>query len=636
MAGVSIPALSSGWSKHVDFLLILTIVVNAVFAIILSIYGNLMYPFFIILYAWIASYVSLIAILIWRNRTTGNPLVKDGVRLGGVLLFAIVIRLLFIGETHDISLDALWYLDFGRFMHLGAMPYTGFYFPYPPVFAYIIYIIASVLPSVQGFRLFAILMDLAVLVVLWKLVKQEVGLKQASIVSIIYAFLPISIIESGWNGHFEPLVIFLILASLWFLTKQNCSVSGVFLGLSVATKIYPLVIFPILFTYIKDWKNRILFTGGFVLAEVLAHTPILILTRIANPGLTEQTQSVSSSGLFEMIFQYLSSISYPIGIIAIGLTLSIIIGVIHLMRQINKDDSSVNAKLYQSVTIAIGLVVIAVGLIAVLYPFLPISRMIYWRFPKDIAIVRGITTIGVGLLLTSKAYHDRITGTQRHVSRNSMLVLVGAAALIMVAMTQLFFYGWYLLWSIPFLLLLPEKRLSYTIILCLLLMYPNYTSDNFANLGFEEQRRWQDEFNDVDGWSSVVNIIGSDVNVSQVSAYIDSDGTTGEFWFDARNVTNDDDLTSVSISYIKVVNFSFDDTTEFVARIAASWDPPFGRYADLSLSIKGNDTEGEYIEGVMISKTSMFTNLTYIQWRYDFRSLASPPREGTITILNLI
>jgi len=304
------------------------------------------------------------------------------------------------------------------------------------------------------------------------------------------------------------------------------------------------------------------------------------------------------------------------------------------MRLISRNDPTINAKLYNSVTVALGLILITMGIIAGFYPLLPISREVYWRFPIDVALVRGIVTICVGLVVILNARKDLLSDLKKHISQDALLVLVGATALLLIAMARQFFYGWYLLWCIPFFFLLRDKRLSYTVILCLLLLYPNYTHDNFAGLGFKETRQWQDEFGTVEGWSSNVNIKGENVNISQVSAYVDSDGTNGRFWFDTRNVTDGTYLRNISFSYIKVVEFSFDETTELVAKITSSWDPPFGRYADLSCTFEGIDANNEYINGTIISRTSVFTNLTSILWRYAFMNVNSPTQNGTITLLN--
>jgi hypothetical protein len=616
--------------------MVLSAVVNLLLAVTLSVFGYLMYPFFILVYIWIAAYVIFIATLIRRESTAEEPLIRKEIHLVGAVVLAILIRLIFIATTEHISLDALWYVDYGKFMHRGAVPYTGFYFPYPPVFAYFIYIITTIFQGVEGFRLFAIMMDAAVLVVLWKLIQQEVGAKWASTATMAYAFLPISVIESGWNGHFEPLVSLLILLAVWFSIKQKCSISGVFLGLAIATKVYPIVVVPILFVFIKGWKNRLWFILSAAFSIALTFAPLLLLLGTTNPsGVGNASGSFSAVDLLEPIFGFLFTLPFPSVIIAIGITVVIVFAVIRLMRQINKNDSSINTRIFQAITVALGLVLIAMGVMAGLYPLLPISRLVYWRFPIDIGLVRGITTICVGLLIIFNAYHDRVNGLKRQVSRNSLLALMGATSLLLMATASQVFFGWYLLWSIPFFLLLRDRRLSYVVILCLLFVYPSYTHDSFASLGFEEARQWEDEFGLVDGWSSYVNIQGDGVNTSQVSAYVETDGINGRFWFDTRDVTNDSYLSNVSFSFVKMVDFSFDETTEFVTRIISSWDPPFGRYADLSLSFGGDDANDEYINGSIISRTSMFTNLTYTPWRYAFMNVVSATHNGTITMLNL-
>ncbi|MCK4567096.1 MAG: hypothetical protein KAU48_07285, partial [Candidatus Thorarchaeota archaeon] len=132
MSEIDSTRISKVLSKHIDIVIILLAAVNIFIAFTLSIFGNLMYPFFILVYIWVAFYCFLIAMLIRRDRITEKPLIRNEMHLVGVVTLAIVIRLIFIGMTHHISLDALWYVDFGTFMHMGAIPYTGFYFPYPP------------------------------------------------------------------------------------------------------------------------------------------------------------------------------------------------------------------------------------------------------------------------------------------------------------------------------------------------------------------------------------------------------------------------------------------------------------------------------------------------------------------------
>ncbi|MHA2078573.1 MAG: hypothetical protein ACW99X_13355 [Candidatus Thorarchaeota archaeon] len=129
------PGITKGPSKQVDILMILSAAVNILLALALSVFGSQMYPFFILVYIWIAAYVFFIATLIRRESTSAKPLIQKEVHLVGVIALTILIRSVFLGMSHHISLDSLWYVDFGKFMQMGVVPYTGFYFPYPPVFA---------------------------------------------------------------------------------------------------------------------------------------------------------------------------------------------------------------------------------------------------------------------------------------------------------------------------------------------------------------------------------------------------------------------------------------------------------------------------------------------------------------------
>jgi hypothetical protein len=605
-------------------------------AVLLRITGSQMYPFFILVYIWIAFYILFVAMLIRRESTTETHLVRRGMHLVGVIALAILIRSVFLGLVEHISLDTLWYVDFGKFMQMGKTPYVDFYFPYPPVFAYFIFAIMSVYPYVDGFRILAIVMDAAVVIVIWKLVKRHIGIEWASTAAMAYALLPISIIESGWNGHFEPIVNLFLLLSLWFLMEQKYKTSGALLGLAAATKIYPLLVFPLLVSYTKGWKNRLDFTISTGLAGFSTFIPLIVLSWIGSPGgLSSGSQGSPGSGLFESFLGFVFTLSFSSVIISIAAVIGIGVGVIHIMRQISRNNPATTAKTYYIVTLVLGVVLILMGFIAGFYPFFPSSRLVYWRYPLDVGFVRGVTAVCVGLLIIAVARDDWTKNRKRSISLNALLVLVGATVLLIISMANQVFYGWYLLWSIPFFLLMRDRKLGYTVILCLLLVYPSYTHDNFATLGFEEIRYWEDEFDIVDDWSIHVNILDNFVNASQVSNHIDSDGTHGRFWFDTRNITDQSYLSNVSFSYTRSVVLGFEDTTEFVARITSSWDPPFGRYADISLDFEGVDGYGESINGSIILRSSIFTNLTYILWRYAFMNVASPSNNGTISLLNL-
>jgi hypothetical protein len=166
-------------------------------------------------------------------------------------------------------------------------------------------------------------------------------------------------------------------------------------------------------------------------------------------------------------------------------------------------------------------------------------------------------------------------------------------------------------------------------------VYPSYTHDNFSNLGFEEERIWSEEFVDMSDWSQFINTSTSTANASLISAGVTTNEDSGCFWFNTSRVRNESNLENLSISFSKQVDIDFELTTEFVARVIVGWDPTFGRYADISLSYRGHNGTGEPIKGYIISRTGLFTNLTYILWRYAFQNLELKATNGTIEELTL-
>jgi hypothetical protein len=267
-------------------------------------------------------------------------------------------------------------------------------------------------------------------------------------------------------------------------------------------------------------------------------------------------------------------------------------------------------------TIFLGLVLILLGVMAGIYAILPVSRAVHWRYPLDVGFVRGVTAVAIGILVMFNAIKTWRARSETPMSINTLFLLIAVILLLLIALSRNVFYGWYLLWSIPLLLLLKDRRLGLTVLLCLLLVYPSYTHDNFVSLGFEEERLWEDEMYNVSAWTTFVNTTSSSANTSLVSMGVNTNvhNNSGEFWFDTSSLTKAD-LENLSLHYSIDVVIYMDHNIEFVARIISDWNPTFGRYAELRLDYDGVDQNGTAIHGHIIDRTTIFTNLTYILWR---------------------
>ncbi len=601
----------------VDVLFVVSVALNAFMVVALRSLGSQMYPFFIIIYAWIAVYALYLAAVLYKQRVSDAPLLDSRHALAICTIMAISIRLLFLGFQDHISLDAHWYLNFGRFMQMGELPYTGFYFPYPPVFAYFIGAISWFAPTVDSFRVLAIIMDAAVLLVLWKIANRLNGPEAASLVALAYALLPIAIIESGWNGHFEPLTNLLLLLAIWFMLARREVPAGAFLGLAAATKIYPILLFPIMFFYFKGWTGRLRFLVVTVLTGALTFLPFVLPPLLGSGGGSDGPVQGGSLNPFLALLGSLFSLHPQDLAVTVFAMVGIAVGSVIVVRELLSGEREARDTSYNLVAITLGIVLIVMGVIAGTYPLLPAARMLYWRYPVDVGIVRGLTAGGIGLSVVRLGYKEMRRESKHSVTVQSLFMLVAATILLFASLSRDVFYGWYLLWAVPFVLLLKNKKMGLTLLLCILLIYPSYTHDNFASLGYQEERIWSDEMMDVRGWSVYVNTSDTGIPQSSIRAGVYTVGERGRFWFDTTEVDDETLLENVSIEYSKSIYVLFDESTEFVTRIKATWDPTFGRHSDLSLSYVGIDQDHTFINGTIIPQTSIFTNLTSVLWRHS-------------------
>lgn len=90
---------------------------------------------------------------------------------------------------------------------------------------------------------------------------------------ILYALNPLVIIELTGNLHFEGLMLFLMMASLYYYTQKKIALSGLFASLSVAFKLITVITVPaVLFRLkFKDWAKYAVsgtLAGGVLLAPL--------------------------------------------------------------------------------------------------------------------------------------------------------------------------------------------------------------------------------------------------------------------------------------------------------------------------------------------------------------------------------
>ncbi|NHI82938.1 MAG: hypothetical protein EAX81_01355 [Candidatus Thorarchaeota archaeon] len=621
-------------------ILLLLLALNLIPSISMRIVCDSMMPFFIVIFVWAALYIltmGLILYLLEKDSSLHGVILWSRKSLVILIVLTVIPRTVFLGSEVLISLDALWYLDFGDFMSWGDMPYADFYFPYPPVFGYFIYGIMLIAPTVDSYRILAIALDVLIVTTLWWMKQSHPANHTLQIAPFFYAFLPFSVIESGLNGHFEPLANLFLLIALCCLFENRALLGTIPFGLSIATKIYPVFILPILLLSIAGNRKKVEFMLGttaiFFLTFIPFSIPVwlrgdLLFPGTAMPGL--------QTGFFDAMIGFIFELG-PIHLVTIsmiGIAVLLLLGFF-----IGRSTGAVSLPTtltYNVLTFCIGFLFVFMSFLAIVYPFIPPALGVFWRYPTNIALSRGVAASSIALLLMITAWKRWRFASDRKVSIASLGLVASVTMLLLITLSKQVFYGWYLLWPLIPLLFLDDRRVVCLILACMLLLYPSYTHDNFLSLGYEENRTWNDEFIDVDAWDAYLDFTDSGLNGSQVSAQIESKNGIGAFSVSATEDTSLEQLSRIRAIYSRDVTIDVTIDTEIVLLISSDWDPTFGRYADVELYFQGINETGQIISDAVIAEWQFSPkNITYVLWRFSFQGtgMAVHPVELTKFIL---
>jgi len=94
---------------------------------------------------------------------------------------------------------------------------------------------------------------------------------------VLLAICPMSILISGFHGNTDPVMIFLILLSIYFLERRKwLFAAAVTLGLAACIKIAPIVLGPAFVCYLGPNRRRVLFAFVACATFVLLSSPYLI------------------------------------------------------------------------------------------------------------------------------------------------------------------------------------------------------------------------------------------------------------------------------------------------------------------------------------------------------------------------
>jgi alpha-1,6-mannosyltransferase len=121
---------------------------------------------------------------------------------------------------------------------------------YPPVAQMIYWMVTLFSPTVLAMKIAMFAFECVTAVALVRLLGR-CGCPRVQI--LLYAWCPLLVWEIGGAGHVDAAVFAFVTLALLFRQREQPVLTGLFLGLAVMTKFYPLVLLPALYTR-RDWK----------------------------------------------------------------------------------------------------------------------------------------------------------------------------------------------------------------------------------------------------------------------------------------------------------------------------------------------------------------------------------------------
>lgn len=228
----------------------------------------------------------------------------------------ILFRLLFLFAIPNLSQDYFRFIWDGRMLLQGYNPYlylpdtiiyntdfglpqafelhsgmgsisSGHFSNYPPLNQFCFAIAAlfsgkSIFGSVIVFKLIILLSDLGIYHFGRKLLLR---LNLAPNNILFYFLNPLVIIELSGNLHFEGVMIFFLVWSLYLFQKEFIIKGAIVFALSVAVKLIPLIMLPLLYRYLK-FKRAVVFYFIVSVVSILLFLPFISSEFINNYSTT--------------------------------------------------------------------------------------------------------------------------------------------------------------------------------------------------------------------------------------------------------------------------------------------------------------------------------------------------------------
>jgi Glycosyltransferase family 87 len=97
------------------------------------------------------------------------------------------------------------------------------------------------LPLQFWMRFTSALADVGTVLLVWRLSLRRAGFVVDKKTLILLAACPISLMISGFHGQIDPIMVFFLVASVYFVEARKASMAGLFFGLAMCIKVVPIL-----------------------------------------------------------------------------------------------------------------------------------------------------------------------------------------------------------------------------------------------------------------------------------------------------------------------------------------------------------------------------------------------------------
>lgn len=248
-----------------------------------------------------------------------------------LLISGILFRMLLLFSMPNLSDDVYRFIWDGRLMMHGINPYAhlpaevmqsaampgitkelfqqlnspSYYTIYPPVLQSIFWLTAKAFPdnifgSIVCMKVIILLAEAGTILLLPAILKQ---LQKPRHFTLLYALNPLVIAELTGNVHFDAVMIFFLMLAFLFLLQNKIYLSAIFLGLSISSKLVPVLFLPLIIRKL-GWKQGLIYSiiSGFV-------TLVLFSFFIDKSAILHLLKSIN---LFFTNFEFNASLYYTI------------------------------------------------------------------------------------------------------------------------------------------------------------------------------------------------------------------------------------------------------------------------------------------------------------------------------------